>query len=119
MPRDMDLIRDLMLRFERGDISVPLGHTKVDVAYHVNQLVDEGYIKGTVIKGPLPGTGKSIPLAYIVDDITWKGHDFIKAVRDDVLWHRVKEHFAKKVVPFTADLILTFVKSEGLKAIGM
>ncbi len=38
MPRDMELIRELVLRFEHDDDSVPEGRTKQEVAYHVKLL---------------------------------------------------------------------------------
>jgi hypothetical protein len=117
MPRDMDLIRQLMLRFETGDVSVPDGHTKEEVAYHVKQLIDAGFLDGETIMAPSPG--KRLPREYFVRDITWKGHDFIKAVREDTLWNRTKEHFKSKAVPFTIDLILEFIKSQGRARLGL
>ncbi len=117
MPRDMDLIRDLMLRFEQNDTSVPPDRSQQEVAYHVKQLIDEGFVEGRVVMKPSPG--KLLPHAYFVHDITWKGHDFIKAVRDDTVWNRAKDHFRKRSVAWTADLILEFLKSSGRAALGL
>jgi len=117
MPRDMDLIRDLMLRFETGDVSVPDGRTKLEVAYHVKQLIEAGYLDGSVVMAPSPG--RRVPKDYFVRDITWKGHDFIKAVREDNLWNRTKEYFKSRSVPFTIELIFEFMKSEARKALGL
>jgi hypothetical protein len=74
----MDLIRELMIRFEGNDISVPAGRTAEEVAYHVKQLIDGGFLEGEIVEGPAPGNpGDRIPLDYFVHDITWKGHDFV------------------------------------------
>ncbi len=120
MPRDMDLIRVLMLQFEQGDTSVPEGRTEIEVAYHVKQLIDGGFLEGEVIMATTAASpGRPAPRAYFVHDITWKGHDFIKAVREDTVWQRVKDHFRTKAIPWTADLILEFLKSKGRETLGL
>ena len=120
MPRDMDLIRELMLRFEQDDLSVPEGRTEGEVAYHVKQLIDGGFLTGQVTSAPTPQSpGRPVPKDYFITDITWKGHDFIKAVREDTVWCRVKDHFREKAIPWTADLILEFLKQKGREALGL
>ena len=117
MHRDMDLIRDLMLRFERNDYSIPQDRTKAEVAYHAKQLIDAGFLVGQIISTPSPG--KLEPTAFIIQDLTWKGHDFIETVLENTVWQRAKEHFVEKAVPWTADLILEFLKSKGREALGL
>lgn len=120
MPRDMDLIRELMLQFEQGDSSVPEGRTELEVAYHVKQLIDGGFLQGEVLIATTAASpGKPVPKDYFVHDITWKGHDFIKAVREATVWQRVKDHFREKAIPWTADLILEFLKQKGREALGL
>ena len=112
----MELIRELVLRFEHDDDSVPEGRTKQEVAYHVKLLIDGGFVEGDVIMAPSPG--KLRPRDYHVKDITWRGHDFIKLVREDTVSRRAKEHFKSKAVPWTADLIMEFLKSHVRAALG-
>lgn len=120
MPRDMDLIRELMLQFEQGDTTVPEGRNELEVAYHVKQLIDGGFLQGEVLTATTADSpGKPVPKDYFVYDITWKGHDFIKAVREATVWQRVKDHFREKAIPWTADLILEFLKQKGREALGL
>ena len=117
MPRDMDLIRTLMLNFEHDDTSTPTGYTDEQAAYHVKQLIEEHFLVGEVVMAA--ARGKKIPVRFFVHDITWKGHDFIKFTRDDTAWRKAKAHLQEKAVPWTIDIILAFLKSESLKALGL
>jgi hypothetical protein len=102
MERDMDLIRRLLLRIEAND-KAPLRVADLSeadpqdaVLYHL-QLIDEaGLIKAT----PLAVDAGVVD--YLVDRLTWQGHEFVDAARDDRTWTRVKEVIAEKVrtVPF-------------------
>ncbi len=116
MPLNMDLVRELLSRFEKGDDSVPEGRTKQEVAYHVKQMIDGGLLDGQVTMAPSPG--KLLPRDYFVKDITWKGHEFIRSVREDTVWHHLKAHFNSKGVALTVDLILEFLKSQARANLG-
>src|SRR5579883_413924 len=108
MPRDMDLIRELMLRFERNDASLPSGKTMEEVAYHVSQMKRSGLVDAEIIEAPSPGKMK--PVQFIIHDLTPAGHDFIAQIRDDRLWLKVKAAAKKKVVPLTMELVVEIAK---------
>src|SRR2546422_477481 len=107
MARDMELIRELMLRLERGERGVPSGKTQEEVAYHIELLIDAGFLKGSVVRRAV--RGHKVPSGYFVQDITWKGHDFIASIRDDSVWKRAKDHFLQKGAACTVDLILEWL----------
>jgi hypothetical protein len=115
MPRDMDLIRELMLRFEHDDTSVPDGSTKQEVAYHVKQMWKSGLIDAEVTEAPSPG--KRRPIDFIIHDITPAGHDFITAIRNERFWSKVKDEFRKKAAPATVELIVFVAKQLGRQAV--
>jgi len=116
----MELIRELMLRFEADDRSLPDGRTGWEVAYHVKQLIDAGLVEGEVVNGFASDTpGRPIPKDFIIHDITWKGHDFIMAVRDDNVWKRTKDYFRKNAIAWTVDLIVDFLRSQARNALGL
>jgi hypothetical protein len=108
MPRDMDLIRNLLLRFERDDCSIPEGHTKIEVAYHVNQMVHSGLVDAEVIKAPSPGRIK--PVDFFIKDITPAGHDLIAGLRDDGFWTKLKREAVKRAAPLTLDVLVVIAK---------
>src|ERR1051325_9948176 len=103
MPRDMELIRLLLLRFEQDDVSIPDGYTRLEVAYHVKQMNLSGLIDATVMEAPSPG--KLLPVKFIVHDITPAGHDFIAKIRNETTWVKVKTEVAKRSAPITIEII--------------
>jgi hypothetical protein len=95
MKRDMDLVRDLLLRIE-GDplfdgttwvrIESPeelgiTGHSPKEVAYHLDLLIEEKFIKGSSDIQPMP----------MINNLTWKGHEFLDNIRDNGIWSKTKE----------------------------
>jgi Hypothetical protein (DUF2513) len=113
----MDLIRELMLRFERDDTSIPEGFTKEQVAYHVRQMRESGLIDAHIISAPSPG--KIRPVDFIIHDITPAGHDFIAAIRNEGFWSKVKEEFKKNAAPLTVQLIVSVAKYLAAKSVGI
>jgi hypothetical protein len=88
MKRDMDLVREILLAAEKApaggnsDELVIEGHNDDEITEHVRLLVDGGYIEATFFLGG----GQS----FLLQDMTWKGHDFLDAVRDQGVWPRRK-----------------------------
>lgn len=91
----MDLVRTLLLRMEDpqfdgmrqvcpdpdgGELGVT-EESHAQIAYHLTLLVEEGFIEGR------PGS-RGMPT---VSRLTWKGHEFLDAVRDDKVWKTTKE----------------------------
>ncbi len=83
------------------------------IYYHIGMLIDAGLVKGKLFKEP-----GGPPFAY-VDDLTWTGHDFLDAMRDDNLWNKAKEKVIKPGVSFTFDLLLEWLKSQAKQTLGL
>ncbi len=81
MERDMDLVRDLLLKIAANremdgtcefmyetpqDLGIS-GHSLDEVAYHIRLLIDEQFVKGCVTT--------AFPM-HIISSLTWDGHDF-------------------------------------------
>jgi hypothetical protein len=90
----MDLIRKLLLNIETdqrfdgthwfrivspADLGIT-GHSAEDVGYHVNLLIEAGYLAG---KGGM----ETIPA---MNKLTWQGHEFIDNIKNDDIWSKVK-----------------------------
>ena len=104
MKRDLDFIRDLLLKIEGGQKvfetasseaaeilgftpDTPLDREDADkLSGHINLLEDAGFIEVEARMG-----GGSI----WVKDLTWKGHEFLDTVRDNEVWMQTKA-MAKK-----------------------
>lgn len=87
MHRDLDLIRKMVLTIEdapSGWAPHPLeidGYSRAEVGYHAWLLLDAGLVQGQVTTtNDSPG-----PEAFI-SSLTWEGHEFAEAARDDGRW---------------------------------
>ncbi len=112
MQRNMDLIRELLLRLEAfpvnlGEVvSIPLDGIAVpsydlnQIEYHLNQIRESGYIDEG---GAPPSLGVGLRC------LTPAGHDFIDSVRDPETWAKTKKE-AAGAGGFTLDLLKEIAK---------
>ncbi|MDT3722920.1 DUF2513 domain-containing protein [Pseudomonas oryzihabitans] len=112
MRRDMDLIRQLMLKleevndepsailhFEFDELSIE-GFTTNQVEYHLDLLVESGLID----QG-----GHGFLDGFMFRRLTWEGHDFVDSVRDDEVWRKTRQG-ATAAGGFTLDLLKDLAK---------
>ena len=112
MKRDMDLIRQLLLKLEVLSDD-PLGTFLLDggsaqlvtegfsanqITYHLELLEEAGLIICST-KRPMMGV--------LFRRVSWAGHDFLDAVQDDDTWSRTKG-VAKQAGGFTVGLLKEF-----------
>lgn len=96
MKRDMDLIRLILLAIEAHpelyswDVALDIpGYSKKEIVYQVKLLSEAGLIEARII----PSGGYS---DYRVNSLTWAGHEFLEASRDDNRWEKVKRLVMEK-----------------------
>lgn len=109
MKRDMDLIRELLLKLEaipmrQGDVFHIMpddaeirveGFEPGAIEYNARLLVDAGLID--------PGTSRAME-GITFRSLTWAGHDFLDAIRDPEIWAKTKKG-AAAAGGFTMDLL--------------
>jgi len=76
-------------------------------AYHVSLLRDAGLLEARVHRTDV---GRFAPV--IIFGLTWAGHEFLDAARDDTLWRRAKDKFIKPAGSWTAGILLEWLKIE-------
>jgi hypothetical protein len=113
MQRDMDLVRQLMLKLEalplaQGSIALLNGtdermrvdgYTPDQVDYHLSLLADQGWIE----------VGRRLSHSIGFRKLTPSGHDFVDSVRDPEIWRKTKEG-ALAVGGITFDLLKDLAK---------
>jgi hypothetical protein len=112
MKRDMDLIRLLLLRSE-GDEEAAQLVEKYEVperAYHVALLQQAGFVDADITCDE-----HGQPNGAIVRGLTWQGHEFLDAMRDDTVWKKAKNKMIKPGVSWTASLLFEVLKAEAKK----
>jgi hypothetical protein len=118
MKRDMDLIRDLLLRVEKDpdldgfryvdfDAAEFPGHSANELRYHTDLLMEAGLVIGVA-----SGDGSSVAR------LTWEGHEFLASVHDAGIWAKVKER-AKGLPELTFALAWELAKAELRKRLGL
>lgn len=116
MKRDMDLARKILFAVEelpkqqKGFVDIKIdGHTNEEINYHLIILMDAGLIKADYVDNKL--------IDYIWKSIrlTWEGHEFIEAARDNTRWEKAKGAMVQ-VGGFALDvmkqLLVQFLKEE-------
>ena len=113
MKRDMDLARKILLETEKHqkpDEPLELqfeGHSPKEVAYHVKLLAQAGLIEA--FEGSRMGAFEWWPTS-----LTWNGHEFLDAARDDQRWTKAKARIGEKGLALSFDL-LKFALTEGMR----
>lgn len=121
--RDMDLIRDLLLKIEGNPemdgtreffFNTPeemgiSGHSIGEVAYHLKLLITAGLVDGAVtIATPM----------QTVRSLTWDGHEFLANIKNDNIWGKTKEHFAS-LPDVGIKIIAAFAEKLLMKQVGL
>lgn len=90
MKRDMDLIRTILLELEEADptqgwyeITIP-GRSEVEIAYHVRLMDEAGLIDAQDLSS-------NSGLVWKAKRLTYDGHEFLDAARNDTLWNKAKD----------------------------
>ena len=95
----MDLVRRILLTIEVAEaryekVNVP-GYSDAVVNYHLDLLFEARLANGEM---QWMNRGRGVP---VVRGLTWEGHDFLDAIRNESIWAKTKD----------------FVKERGLQSI--
>ena len=92
MKRDMDLVRKILMTcadHEHGcapqDLTIE-GYSEEEIGHHVYLMMQAGLVKGADVT-----TMSSDSPEAIVTSVTWAGHEFLEASRDEGLWSKAKQ----------------------------
>jgi len=98
----MDLLRSLLLKVEEMPYGgmwsgeVP-GYTKDQVMYHVQLAKDAGLIEAVFM----------LPDDFVVQRLTYEGHEFLDAAREDTLWAKAKHTVLSNAGTLTLEALKT------------
>lgn len=114
MRRDMDLIRELMLKLEELPFSLGSVHTLTpgeevmifdgyssdEIRYHLDLLIEAGF---------LVTAGGNMDGDTYLERLSIAGHDFVDSVRSPEVWAKTKKG-AEAAGGFTVDLLKDLAK---------
>lgn len=113
MKRDLETIRAILLAVEAKPTAAP---ARIDVPgvgpdvleYHLELLVEAGYVKGYRMMTV------TLPMA-----LTWSGHEFLDATRNDTVWQKVKTTLHDRGVDAPLTVIQQLATQIGARLLGL
>lgn len=106
MKRNWDTIREVLIKLEELDAktgSIQLSdfpkEKDYEYSYHVELLIDAGLINGQMIN-----TLGRHAQSFMIKSLTWNGHEFLDAIKDDNVWNKTKSTFKEGGLSMTFDL---------------
>lgn len=118
MVRDMDLARKILLEIEKQpydggfrDVAIQ-GYDTTTISYHVMLMHEAGYIEA------IDCSSHDEPCAWQPTRLTWEGHEFLEAARDDGIWKKalavMKDKSGGIVVDVLKELLVGMVRGSVL-----
>jgi hypothetical protein len=110
MIRDLDLVRKILLEIEsqkNGPNSKAIkieGYSQEEIDYHLSIMYDAGLFSAATANRCGPNYRLIIPTG-----LTWAGHDFLDACRDEKRWTKAKEIVAKMGTGVTFEVLKTIL----------
>jgi len=106
MKRDMNLIRLLLLETEGEEPKPDLGgYTEAQLVYHSALLIEAKLVHGSVLKE----SGGEIA-STITSGLTWAGHEFLDAARNDTIWKQATDKLKQAGVQVTVSVMQELLK---------
>lgn len=108
MQRDMDLVRQILLEVEQKIGALDAKEIEIEgaepntVNYHVGLLVDAGLLRAENVTS----MGR---LEYLVQGLTWEGHEFLDASRNSQIWEKAKAVWTEKSLTLPFEVMKVFL----------
>ena len=90
MKRDMELVRKILIAIEESNCTMGFitlnfdNYSDEQISYHVKLLRENGLIEAV-------DASSTDGIAWMPTGLTWEGHDYIEAIKDDTRWQKVKK----------------------------
>jgi hypothetical protein len=100
LKRDMDLVRELLLKLESlpmepGDALTLMpespavaieGHSTAEIGYHLSLILEAGFVEDV---------GSHPMMGITFTRLSWRGHEFLDTIRSPQVWRETKSGLAK------------------------
>jgi len=124
MKRDMDLIRGIALRLEDSDEWIDLHDlaTDLDLPNYSNRQIDEHLLmmrEAALLEGERELTLTGVNVFWNDLRLTWHGHEFLAAARDDKVWKQATGRIAAKVGTVTFEVLTRVLSDVAARTLGL
>jgi hypothetical protein len=109
LKRDLDIVREILLAVEHSSYPPPNpltlpGRSEDEINYHLALMLQAGLIEGFESKT----ISANLPRVRVTK-LTWEGHEFLEAARDDSSWNKAKAKAASTAGGLTFEVIKAFL----------
>ena len=110
MKRDMNLIRELLLRLEESKAELYVSTLRVDgysdeeIGYNAYLLIDGRLAEGKK-STKINQAADVLPVAQTLTNLTWDGHDFLNSIKNDTVWNNTLNYLKEKSGNVPSNLI--------------
>jgi hypothetical protein len=106
MPRNLDLVRLLLLKLEGSDKAIGLQNfSEEQQLYHSVLLIEAGYAHGVIVHNQ-----EGNPTCTRLSRLTWAGHEFLELTKDDTLWNEAKRIVAASTKGAATEIVTSACK---------
>ena len=122
MKRDMNLVRDMLLFIEALPAADEFArfnnskHSTADIEYHATMLVREGLLTKDRVFFEHDDEGG---ISFLPDAITFTGHDFLDAARNDTIWNKALDKVGSTTGSVSLDVLKAVLIDLGKRALGL
>ncbi len=116
MKRDVDLIRNILLKVEETDDTelsakrfTVEGYDETIVARHIELLQEADLVDANIVKTQIGTT------AAWIHRLTWSGHEFLDAARNDTVWNKAKDYLTTRGVTLSFEALKLFLNEKALE----
>ncbi len=120
MERNWETIREILIAAESLELdkTLTLSDFPLDraheISYHIVILEEAGFIDARISKTLTRG-----PTNFHVHRLTWPGHEFLDAIRDESIWNKTKSTIASKGGSMTFELVMSVAVQIAKQALGL
>jgi hypothetical protein len=114
MKRDMNLVRKIAIHIESTDDPIDSSTMEIDgylpeqIGYHCTLMKEAGLIDA------IDTTCMDSRFSEMqIHRLTWLGHDFVDAAKDDGIWKKVTGQIKERVTAMAFDGLLAMLKTAG------
>lgn len=115
----MELVRDLLKLIEGNknikELIVPKEMDRLIVAKHLKIMEQAGLVEDKTL------WASNSPM-WINATLTWNGHEYLDAIKNDTVWNNIKENLKEKGLQITElsfSLLKDYAVAEGKRILGI
>jgi hypothetical protein len=102
--RDLDLVRDLLVRTEREQFTTE----DPNLVYHAALLKEAGLVEAVIT----PKIWRGRFTLAIFKRLTGAGREFLRSAKDEQIWTRTKRNFIRPGLFFSLSLIAEYLRQK-------